>query len=262
MNAALLLIVALLPSAPEAPDDFDTFFAKFAEKRAGIRILEADIAEDTLQFGDRTERHGHLVFGRPRRILFRYEGEEPSMMVDNRRVYEYDPFEEQVQIYDIEDSPEASIFFLGFDSDPSDLREAYDLRLFRMESEKGHNGIEIRPFKENQNQAPFQELTIYLRDEDYLPYRIDIEIDDDTHMVTEFSNYKVNQPIDPPLTQLRIAAGTRVIENGDVTIRAVPAGGMLMPEAPLDPGVPAPAANVTPEHSAEPAVEVQDLPAP
>lgn len=261
MNTALILIAALLPSAPEAPPEFDVFFEQFAEKRAGIQILEANIREDTIQYGDTTTRNGRLIFGKPRRILFRYDGDEPAMMIDDRRVYEFDPLVEQLQIYDIEDGPEASIFFLGFDSDPEALREAYDVRLFTVQSEEARRGIEIRPFKENINEAPFVEVTIYLRESDYLPHRIDIEFDGDTRMVTEFSNYRINHAIDPAETQLRIPAGTRIIENNEVTVRAVPGGGLLMPPTPLEVPEPGPDA-AKPETTRPPAVEAKELPAP
>lgn len=264
MITALLLITALAAESDPASDAFDTFFQEFAKKRAGIEILEADIVEETIQYGDVTRREGNVLFGKPRRILFRYTGDEPSMMIDHRRVYEFDPGAEQLQIYEIEDSPESSIFFLGFDSDPAALREAYDVRVFTMKSDVGQRGIEIRPYKENLNQAPFTEVTIYLRDSDYLPHRIDIEFDQDTRMVTDFSNYRINHAVDPARTQLRIPAGTRVIENGEVTIRAVPGGGIMMPPAPLDAAVAEtdPADTPPANDRSEPAVQAEELPAP
>jgi len=258
MSAALFFSLALL-SAP--PEDFDIFFARFVEKRAGVKILQADILEETIQYGGVTSRRGQLLFGEPRRIIFRYQGDEPTMMIDDRRVYEFDPLEEQLQIFDIEDSLETSLFFLGFDSDPKALKESYDVNLFAVKSDLGQRGIEIRPYKEDINAVSFVSVSIYLRDSDYLPYRIEIEIDDDTRMVTEISNHQVNGPVDPALTRLRIPAGTRVIENNEVTIRAVPDGGMMVPETALDVEATAPApAPAEPDTGA--AVEVQELPAP
>jgi len=259
MSAALLVSLALIAAPPE---DFDTFFANFVEKRAGVEILQADILEETAQYGGVTSRRGTLIFGKPRRIIFRYEGDEPSMMIDDRRVYEFDPFEEQLQVIDIEDSLEASLFFLGFDSDPKALKEAYDVRLFSVKSDQGQRGIEIRPYKEDINAVSFVSVSIYLRDSDYLPYRIEIEIDDDTRLVTEISNHNVNAAIEPSLTQLRIPAGTRVIENNEVTIRSVPDGGLLVPESPLAVATaPSPTPAPAPVENA-PAVAVQELPAP
>jgi len=264
MTGAMLLCLA---GALAAPPDFETFFQEFAEKRADIQVLEAQVEERTFEFGDVTLRRGRVVFGQPKRIIFRYDGDEPSMMVDGRRVYEYDPLEKQLQILDIEDSPESSIFFLGFDSDPGALRDAYDVRLFTSENERGRMGIVIRPFKENADEAPFQEVSIYLQDGDYLPYRIMIELDDDARMVTDFSNYTINQPMAPSDTQLRIPAETRVIENGEVSIHAVPPGGMLVPPAPLE--VPRAEAGAAPEGGGAvsgdkpgSAIVVEELPAP
>ena len=98
MSAALLFSLALIAAPPE---DFDAFFAQFVEKRAGVNILQADILEETEQYGGATSRRGTLLFGQPRRIIFRYEGDEPAVMIDGRRVYEFDPLEEQLQIFDI-----------------------------------------------------------------------------------------------------------------------------------------------------------------
>lgn len=261
MTSAMLLCLSALVTAP---DDFETFFKAFAEKRSNIQVLEAQIEERTFEFGDESLRIGRVLFGQPRRIIFRYDGDEPTVMVDDRRVYEFDPFEKQVQIYDIDESPASSIFFLGFDSDPGALRQAYDVRLFTSQNEKGTQGISIRPFKEDADDAPFQEVSIYLQDGDYLPYRIMITLDDDARMVTDFSNYKTNQPMEPSATQLRIPAETRVIENGEVTLRSVPPGGMLMPPEPLE--VPKGPATSPPAEKDEaegtPAVTVEELPAP
>jgi outer membrane lipoprotein-sorting protein len=230
-------------------------------------VLQADIVEYTSQFEEVTNRSGHVVFGKPRRIVFRYTEEDPVMLIDDRRVYEFDPQEEQLQIYDIDDSPEASIFFLGFDNDAGALREAYDVHLFTVENEQGNQGIKITPFKENIDNAPFQEVSIYLRTEDFLPYRIHITFDDETRMWTEFSNYKVNKGLEPSETQIRIPAGTRVIENGEVTIHSVPDGGQLMPPEAIDTPKPtdAPAApdKVEPPATTPPAlVQEKELPAP
>ena len=259
MGAALLVLVAALSADPP---EFEVFFKEFAATRAGIQVLEAEIVERTSQFEEVTSRNGRVVFGKPRRIAFRYGDDDPVMLIDDRRVYEFDPQEEQLQIYDIEDSPEASIFFLGFDNDPGALREAYDVRLFTVENEQGGQGIAIKPFKENQENAPFQEVSIYLRDGDFLPYRIHITFDDDTWMVTEFSNYKVNQGLDPTATQIRIPAGTRVIENGEVVIHAVPDGGQLMPPEAIDTGKPAVPAGETKPVEAPAKVQEKELPAP
>lgn len=264
MGAALLILAAALSA--EQPD-FDAFFKEFAAKRANIQVLEADIVEYTSQFEEVTNRSGRVVFGKPRRIVFRYTEEDPVMLIDDRRVYEFDPQEEQLQIYDIDDSPEASIFFLGFDNDAGALREAYDVHLFTVENEQGNQGIKITPFKENMDNAPFQEVSIYLRTEDFLPYRIHITFDDETRMWTEFSNYKVNKGLEPSETQIRIPAGTRVIENGEVTIHSVPDGGQLMPPEAIDTGKPADAPpapdNVEQPATTPPAlVQEKELPAP
>lgn len=260
MSGAILLLLA---GALAAPDDFDAFFKVFAEKRAGIQVLEADVEERTFEFGEVTLRKGKVLYGQPRRIIFRFENDEPTLMVDDRRVYEYDPLEEQLQIYDIDDSPESSIFFLGFDGDAAAMREAYDVRLFTVQNDQGDQGIIIRPFKENMDNAPFQEVSIYLREADFLPYRVHITLDDNARMVTEFSNYTTNQREAQTRTQMKIPAETRIIENGEVSLRSVPAGGLLVPEAPLTvKAEQTPTEATKPEPPAEPAVKVEELPAP
>lgn len=267
MSAVLLLSFAIMAAAP---DDIDTFFARFAEKRAGIKILEADLVEETTQYGDVISKTGHVVFGQPRRVIFRYGDDKPSLMVDDRWYYEFDPESEQLSITSIGNSPEASMFFLGFDTDARALQETYDVRLFSVQNAQGSQGLAIRPRKEDANTAPFQEVSIYLRDEDYLPYRVEIVLDEDTQTVTDFSNYRINQPFDPAITQLRIPAGTRIIEDGEVVVRSVPEGGVMMPPEPLEPvarpdasgGKPAEAGGAPATEQSPPALNIQELPAP
>ena len=76
-------------------------------------------------------------------------------------------------------------------------------------------------------------------------------------MVTEFSNYSTNVPVEPVVTQLRIPADTRIIENGEVVMRAVPAGGLLVPPVALE--MPEVGAAVPKPEEGETSVDPEDI---
>lgn len=237
MTAALLCLCAL--AADPAPDAaFEDFFRDFAAKRDGIVALEAVFEQRTVLPDEELTTTGTLVYIKPRRIIFRTEDPERTTLVDDRKGYEYDPEIRQLQIFDIEDNPQADIFFLGFDSDTALLRQAYDVSVFTVPGEThGKHGIKIRPKSDSREEAYFFEVNLYLRDEDYLPYRIHIQNDEESQVFIEVGALDKTVRPDPRGTQIFIAENTKVVEN-DRVVETVNTGGKWIPEAVLLPPAP------------------------
>ena len=212
-----LLAVLLASMAAEAPPDFDAFFEEFKAKRDGIRVLEADFIQRTILPDEVLTSRGTLLYAKPRRIVYRTQQPHRATLIDGRRGYEYEPDIKQLVIYDLEDRPEADIFFLGFDDDTEALREAYDVNVFTIEGEeRGSQGIVVRPKDPAAADAYFVEVSLYLRDEDYLPYRIRIVNDEESQVITEVQDIEVNHDPAPVRTQISLAPGTKIIENDTV----------------------------------------------
>jgi outer membrane lipoprotein-sorting protein len=267
---ALILVLAAAPASAEsgpAPSaEFDRFFADYAQKREGIHVLEARFEQKTIYPDEILTTEGDLIYARPRRIVFRTEDPERTTLVDGQRVYEYEPEIKQAAIYDIGDNPQADIFFFGFDNDTEALRKSYDVRLVTFPDEtRGSKGLLIKPKPESAAEARFVEVTLYLRDADYLPYRIRIVNDEESQVIVDITGLEVNGKIDPARTQLPLAEGTRIIDN-DVPIETVGAGGKRIPEPAAIPAANvgdsgaavSPPAGKTPEEH----VKVMELPAP
>lgn len=235
--------VAPQPAATESA--FDAFFAEFARKRDGIESLTAAFSQENTTAGDVVYSGGTVVYQKPRRIVFRYEMPDPgtTYLIDGRKAYEYEPDAKQLQIYSLEDSPRAEVFFLGFSDNTRALRQGYDVALFELTAADRHGavpmasqGIVIRPKAGpgEEDEVSFREVRLYLREQDYLPARIHIVNDEESEVSIELSEFHVNEKLDPARTRIAVPEGAKVIED-DVPVEVVGPGGKQVPEAAPEP---------------------------
>lgn len=248
--ATLALWSAALLATPDTPD-FDAFFKEFAEKRAHVKVLEAEFTQTTILPEETLRTTGVIRFAQPRRFVIRTEEPRRETLLENRRGYEHEADLEQVLIFDIENSAEASIFFLGFDNDTAALREAYQVELFKvLDNDDGPHGLLIKP-KPGDDAGLFQEVSLYLRAEDMLPYRIHIVNDAESTVILDMTEVKVNHQEVPVAPDIFVPEGTKIVQN-DRVVETVGPGGKRLPEAfrvevpvsestPLDPVAPDPA---------------------
>jgi outer membrane lipoprotein-sorting protein len=258
ISACVFALAAACTAAPAT--DVDAFFKEFSAKRDGVVALDAAFTQKTMLPDEELTTKGSLTFIKPRRIIFHTDDPERTTLVDDRNGYEYDPEIKQLQIFDIEDNPQADIFFLGFNSNTEILRKAYDLTLFDITDDpRGKHGIRIKPKADSKEEAYFIEVNLYLRDEDYLPYRIHIRNDEESQVFIEVEAIdKAFRPT-PQLTQIFLPQDTKVVEN-DRVVETVGPGGKRMPDAilmPPEPGTLKPA-----EAKPEPPAAAAPAPAP
>jgi len=242
-------------------DPLDLFFEEFSEKREHIETISARFEETTILPDEVFLSTGHLFYQKPRRLIRR--GEEPPtvLLVDGQSVYEYEPELRQVARYRIEDGPQAEILFFGFDENLDNLRLTYDVRLFSVADEdepEDAKGLLITPKPVYEADAFFREVALYLREEDYLPYRIRIVSDENSHVLLDLLDLKVNTDLDEGQTTIAIPEGhTYVDENERAAI--VGPEGMTLP-LPALPGREEPV--VEPPTEVPPLTTVEELPAP
>ena len=151
-----------------------------------------------------------------------------TTLVDDRQGYEYDSEIKQMTVFRIEDHPRANIFFLGFDDDTEALKSAYDLTLFEADDPRGHHGLKIKPRADSDEEAYFIEANLYLRDEDYLPYRIHIVNDSESQLYIEVSEISPQAYQDLNSARFFVPEGVKIIENERV-IETVETGGRHVP---------------------------------
>ena len=258
MIASVLLVLSAISADP---GDVDTFLKEFTAKREGVVALDAEFSQRNVLPDEKIETEGTLLFVHPRRILFHTNDPDRTTLVDDRRGYEYDAEIKQLQIFDIEDNPQADIFFLGFSSNTDNLRKAYDLSLFTTSDDpRGARGLTIRPKQDSKEQAYFLEVQIYLRDEDYLPYRIHIMNDKESEVFIDVKSINKEVRPSPQMTQIFLPEHTKVVDN-DRVVETVGPGGKRIPDALLLPpdmsGTAAPAPAAVPATSAAPAAPEQ-----
>jgi len=221
-------LVCLCGAAEDGKAEFDAFFKAFKEKRDGIGSLQANFMQKTILPQEVITTEGTLFYSKPRRILFSTKDPERATLVDGRRGYEYDSEIKQMTIFDIEDHPRANIFFLGFDDDTKALETAYDLTLFESDDPRGRRGIKILPREGSDESAYFVEANLYLRDEDYLPYRIHIINDKDSQLYIDVNDIVKKPEQDLDSARFTLPEGVKIIEN-DRVIDTVGPGGRTVP---------------------------------
>jgi outer membrane lipoprotein-sorting protein len=230
----IALIAMAVMSAAQPLPSMDDFLAQFNKKREAIHSLRADFRQDNITADESETVNGSLFYANPRRIVFRYTKPALSYVFDDIRVYEYDAEAKQVQSHDLSDDPQTEALFVGFGESPKSLQEAYNLELFRPDaSECGNIGLILRP-KGSPDEAPFKEIRLYLREEDYLPCRVQIKNDEESTVLIDIPSYTVNAEFKPQDTQIQVPEGTEIFQNDRYVETAGP-GGSWLPEEPLKP---------------------------
>src|SRR5690606_16122690 len=103
-----------------------------------------------------------------------------DFMLDGLRIYEYDPEFEQLQMYDLEDRPETEALFLGFESEPGRLQEAYDVAVRPRPGGEPGIELELTPKPVEDEDPLFLGVTLQLRPGDFLPVAIAIRNDEES----------------------------------------------------------------------------------
>jgi outer membrane lipoprotein-sorting protein len=228
---AAVAVFAANDAPPAATDSsVDAFFADFTKKRDAIHSLEARFAQKNISTEETVDSGGSIVYVKPQHIVLRYERPDAgtTYLIHGRRAYEYEPDIKQLQIYKLEENPQTQIFFLGFDDNAQALREGYDVSVFETNDKPiGSRGIALRP--KNADLSHFREVKLYLRDSDYLPYRIHIQNDDESEVETSITDFAINGELDPDKTLIKLPEGTKIIDNDEV-VETVGQNGKIVPE--------------------------------
>ncbi|MFA7693096.1 MAG: outer membrane lipoprotein carrier protein LolA [Candidatus Hydrogenedentales bacterium] len=212
----------------EEDQQFDDFFKAFRNKRDDIGSLQADFVQKTILPQEIITSEGKLFFSKPRRILFATTDPERATLVDERVGYEYDAEIRQLTVFTIEDHPRANIFFLGFDDDTEALKSAYELTLFESDDPRGSKGIKIKPRADTDEEVYFLEANLFLRDEDYLPYRIHIVNDQESQLYIDVQNILKKKEQDWESVRFFIPEGVKIVES-DRVVETVAEGGRYIP---------------------------------
>ncbi|MCC6796507.1 MAG: outer membrane lipoprotein carrier protein LolA [Candidatus Hydrogenedentes bacterium] len=230
---ASAVVLALSAFAAEQP--VEDFFAEFVAKREHIQTLTAKFRQDNITPDETRSSGGEIVFVKPKQLRIEYMDPKIVYAVDGSRVYNYEADLEQVQVYDVEDSPQLDAFFIGFDNDPKRLRDAYDVSL--LEAPQGSCGqrvLKLVPKKlASEDEAlsqPYKEIRLLLRKDDLLPCKIEAISDEQTSFVMEISDYLINAAGINPSIRFHVPEGTKIIVN-ETDVSRVNAGGKELPEA-------------------------------
>ena len=222
MFSCAILLIPVCSVFAQDDDTFDAFFEEFAKRRDAVKTFQASFTQRSITEDEELISTGTVIYSNPRRLIFRYTEPDQVYMLDGERAYEYDAELEQLQIFDLEDSPQAEAFYLGFENNLDRLREGFDLRLLVDEVSGGY-AIELRP-KPDDDETFFQRVTLHLRAGDSLPREIHIINDEESEVYISLSDAVVNGDVDPDALRIFLPEGTDIIENDEYIERVGPEG--------------------------------------
>lgn len=219
----------------EEDRELDTFFKKYTESREKIDVLIATFQQKNIYPDEIYTTFGSLVFVKPQRMVFTTDEPKKYTVIEEKRIYEYEPDIKQITIYDLKDSAETELFFFAFAEDLNTLRKKYHVLPIRLSDERGKQGISIRPFTDKEEDSSFEEIVLYLQDDTFLPYRLRIVNEDNVQTIVDFEHIEINNKIRLEDTQIYLPPGTNVIENDKYKETITGEGKRIPDPAKLDP---------------------------
>jgi outer membrane lipoprotein-sorting protein len=206
----------------EIPPSAEAFFDEMARRRQNISALRARFImyNQTPDFED--EGVGRLLYVRPRRIIFRIvDPNEPDVvqeayLIEQDRLYEYLRELEQLQIARLAGSGDMEALFAAFEDDPEQLRAHYDVAVFPPgdEARRAAFGVLLTPKPADDGTAPiFERIRLYLRDEDYLPTKVQIVNGPESTTTLVFDDFEVNPELERGETQIALPKGATVVDE-------------------------------------------------
>lgn len=216
-------VLAMSAAAQDAVTDdarLDAFLAEFTQKREAIEALTADFAQENIIDGELwsdVPALGTVTYAKPKRILFMYQDTGNAFLIDNLKIYDYDPGHEQLRVVQLEDRPEVEALFLGFSEDFAEVRDAYTMRFF--DTGDASVGLELTP-KASQSvddERGFDRARLWLRPDDFLPTRVEVTLTENSINVYYLSEYEIHESLPPARVQITVPAGT-VMVQGDMMV--------------------------------------------
>lgn len=238
LHAACALAALAAPAFAQDDPDIASFFDRFTANRNDIAQLEARFVQTTITPDETVESTGTIVYARigraedgiqGKRLVFRYDDPPLEYMIDGLTAYEYDPELQQIQIFTLEDRPEAEAFYLGFDSNTQRLMEAYSVRLQPpAESNPGGMAVALIPKDPESEEAFFEMVVLQLRPGDLLPVQIHIVNGPDSETSYQVSEFALSPELDQNKVTLHVPEDTAIVEE-DVYFGPAPEGGARFP---------------------------------
>lgn len=196
-------------------DPTDDFLRDFENQRGKVTSYSARfVQKKTLALFDESKiSSGSVLYKAPRQMLWKYEAPDKTQMrIDEESVAFFFPDLEQIEIYALEQSQGASYFFFAFEASADELKEKFDITVDTAAADTA-NRVRLVP-KGVPLTSQLNDLTLWLRETDFLPQKILInELSGDSTEI-ELSGINANEPIDDDELKFNAPEGTEIIRAG------------------------------------------------
>lgn len=222
--------LSLLTVAQQPAPDAVTLLQQYSSERDTLTTMQARFTQWIYTPEEDIKSEGSVTFASPKRIIFRYNDPPLAYMIDDTHAYEYDEELEQIIIYDIEGQPEAEAFFLGMESDISEIQEAYEVSILPEEpNEADFLRVQLIPHPDEDLEPLFLSVTLKMRKSNFLPERILIRNDDDSRVEFTLTDFITNEALPDHRTHIFVPERTDIVVN-DVALDPAGTEGRYFPE--------------------------------
>jgi len=216
-----LLVLALAPPAAarkgKHPTDLTQILSQMNEASKRLKTVSAnlDYTKVTVLVDDKSTESGQLFFRRGKTSEIRIDFQKPDrkiLVVKKNKGEYYLPKINQIQEYDLEQKSDLvqQFFLLGFGTDASELKKAYDVKYLREEDMEDDTTVllELIPHKADVA-AQFTKIQLWVSEESWLPTQQKFFQVGGDYFIAHYSGVKVNRVLPSSTFELDAPANAK-----------------------------------------------------
>ena len=212
LSAAICAAVIVLPaSAAQTTDSLDEVIGKVQEHQKKTSTLEADFKQEKiLALLARPEvSTGHFTYSKPNNVLWRYDApKRVEMLIANGMMTTYYPELNKAEQIEVKRYQDRIFKYMGASGAIDELATYFDFTFTNVSTERFFE-LDLKP-KTKGIAKRVRHLKIWIDKKSYLTTKFEYTEGDGDITRYEFTNVRVNEPIEPRRFTLNLPASVRV----------------------------------------------------
>ncbi len=220
LAAALALSLAPPAGARKHPGDLTQILDQMKEASKNLKTVSAilEYTKFTMLVNDKSTESGLFYFrkGKTPEICLDIQKPDTKILLLKKNKGEYYlPKIKQIQEYDLNQRSDVvqQILLLGFGTDPSDLKKAYDVKYLREEDLEGDTNVllELVPRKGSVS-SQFIKIQMWISEESWLPTQEKFFQPGGDYLVVRYSSVKKNRVLANSIFELNAPSDAKRVK--------------------------------------------------
>ncbi len=221
---ATALTLSLAPPAGarkgKRPADLTQILDQMNEVSKRLKTISAvlEYTKFTVLVNDKSTESGLFYFRKGKTPEICMDIQKPDtkvLLLKKNRGYYYLPKIKQIQEYDLNQKSDVvqQILLLGFGTDPSDLKKAYDVKYLREEDLEGDTNVllELVPRKGSVSNQ-FTKIQMWVSEESWLPTQQKFIQPGGDYLLARYTSVKMNRPLANSIFELDAPSDAKIVK--------------------------------------------------